>query len=568
MDSQRTAAIGRRDQPMNRANRILLSLWVSAFCFPCAAMTGSPAAPEPLERPYAPLMTLMGGPLQGPLGDEEIARIATTFQFVNGHGGMGELGNPQRTTAYWAGPSAGRDTRGRTIGERIKAVNPEFILSNYRNGSYISQNCPREAAEAEAAFPLGIAVWETGFRLAGPVGADDTRLRLAPPAGRSRGEPAVRPFKAGTTAAEHSQSVKDYVAWLRLGDELLRIDAVRAAPEGGVELEVRRGLWGTRSAAHGPETPVLQPVYIGSVRAGADVSLSGIPDSTAPQRGLRYALQQQDPKFHDWLGDTCAATFHEGYDVVWLDVTSSAFYNNADAYGQPVVPWDVAAGRPLDVSTYREQQQLKIDALFKRFPQGKFFINNVKDRAYFDNGEERRFFSGEGGHHPVSGGSMELYAGTRSEREWRPLVTMTLDMVRNDFRAVAWAKGERQSGTNYLRFAYGTYLMAYEPGARLLFGFGNGVRAKPPAFLYWDLGKPLSTVDDARHPAQPGLYQREFSKARVLVNPEPRPCGPIALDREFYDPDTAGLVREVRLAPLSARILLLPATERKAPSGP
>jgi hypothetical protein len=148
---------------------------------------------------------------------------------------------------------------------------------------------------------------------------------------------------------------------------------------------------------------------------------------------------------------------------------------------------------------------------------------------------------------------------------------MTLDMVKNDFRAVAWAKGERQSGTNYLRFAYGTYLMAYEPGARLLFGFGHGVRAKPPAFLYSDLGQPLrrlSNIADAKHPSQPGVYQREFSKARVLVNPEPKPGGPVTLEREFYDPDTASFLREVRLAPLSAKILLIPATDRKSPSAP
>jgi hypothetical protein len=73
-------------------------------------MAASPAAPEPLARPYAPLMTLMGGPLQGRLGDEDIADIARTFQLVHGHGGMGER--------YWAGLSAGRDAKGRTVGER------------------------------------------------------------------------------------------------------------------------------------------------------------------------------------------------------------------------------------------------------------------------------------------------------------------------------------------------------------------------------------------------------------------------------------------------------------------
>jgi hypothetical protein len=58
------------------------------------------------------------------------------------------------------------------VGERIKAVNPDFILSNYRNGSYISQNCSHEAAEVETAFPLGIAVWETGWNSTPTRGAN------------------------------------------------------------------------------------------------------------------------------------------------------------------------------------------------------------------------------------------------------------------------------------------------------------------------------------------------------------------------------------------------------------
>jgi len=97
-------------------------------------------APELLDRPYVPLMTLMGG---GPLGhvpsDKELATIAETFQFVNSHGGMVQPRDPRRRAmAFWAGPSGGVDEQGRTIGERIKTFNPDFTLSNYRNGSYVS----------------------------------------------------------------------------------------------------------------------------------------------------------------------------------------------------------------------------------------------------------------------------------------------------------------------------------------------------------------------------------------------------------------------------------------------
>ena len=48
--------------------------------------------------------------------------------------------------------------------------------------------------------------------------------------------------------------------------------------------------------------------------------------------------------------------------MVWLDVSLSTWYNNANAYGTAVVPWNVAASRPMDDNaSYLERQQHKLD---------------------------------------------------------------------------------------------------------------------------------------------------------------------------------------------------------------
>ena len=67
-------------------------------------------------------------------------------------------------------------------------------------------------------------------------------------------------------------------------------------------------------------------------------------------------------ELHKWLGDKCEAIFSEGYDVDWLDVSVSTWYNNANAFGMPVVPWNVAASRPMDNASYLELQQRKLDS--------------------------------------------------------------------------------------------------------------------------------------------------------------------------------------------------------------
>ena len=565
---------------MHTPRFLLVAVLASAavvFAQAAPALAASPETDSLIEGvakrdvPYAPLMAVVGGGCLGQFDDTQISQIASTWRMVNAHGGMlphHDITQPPST--YWASADCGREASGRTIGERIKAVDPRFILSNYRNGSYIAQFSPWEAEEVERRFGTGISVWNTGSTLVRPIGAEDTRILITRyPAEEiparpeiKGGRPETYPFKASTTDEDFTRTTRAYVAWLRLGDELLRINKV-SATDAGLEIEVRRGLWKSTASAHAAGAPVLQPIYIGRNMGidAPDAGLGGRPDDPSPQPGLRYALMTFDPRMHDWLGEKAQQIFDAGNDVCWLDVSVSTWYNNANTFGDGVQPWNIRTRAPLTQDEYRGWQQTKTDALYRRFPQGKFWINNVKGNVYFQNGTDRFQLSGENGHHPVNGGSMEMYANHRGNAAaWVQTADMTLDMVRSKFHGVAWSKG--RNDLDYRRFSYATYLLAYELDAELYFAIGEGgaLTERPRDLFYYDLGEPLerfSRIAEAELPNARGVYSRRFSHARVLVNPG-KQRHTVTLEKTYVDSASGELIREVALPGNSAAILLAP----------
>ena len=53
---------------------------------------------------------------------------------------------------------------------------------------------------------------------------------------------------------------------------------------------------------------------------------------------------------------------------------------------------------------------------------------------------------------------------------------------------------------------------------------------------------------------------RNFTKGKVVVNAANGTTTAVKLSGEHYDPDSRRTVKEVRLAPLTAKILVIPAT--------
>ena len=528
--------------------------WIVAFLLLPLAGAQTPA---PSDRPFVKLLAVYGPGKLDDASEEQVRHIGRTFGWINSHGGSW-LRTSYPKWEYMAGKSGG------DVGKRLRAVNPNIILTNYRNGAYTNQGGVHEAGEQERALPLAIAVHDTGARLAEPVTASAASIVLRPPSEIPKGKPAIYPFKASTTPERYTLDKRRYVAWLRLDDEILRIDKAEAR-EGRIVLSVARGYWNTKSAAHGPATTVLAPVYCGSIRPdGREYYLSGLPDGNSAQPALRYVLMQQRPEFWEYLAAKSKEAFDEGLNGPWYDCTVSSWINHSNAWGVRLAgPWDVDLKRPLDRETFREYHQRKLDDMFRRFPKGQFFVNWFFPKFYFGEGHEKLMFSGANGHRPISGGAIEMYAN-ENFMDWKELMAMQIDMIKNRYTVAAWIKradtgSDENMPHDYQLFAYGTHLLVYEPDAPQYWGGAWKVLFTPPPFVYWELGRAkekFDRIEQAELAGAPGVYRRLYEKGIVLVNPDLKKTLAAKLEREYYETESGRRVSSVELPPRSARLLL------------
>lgn len=543
------------------------------------------------QRPYVKLFTFTSPGTVGEITQEQIEWIANTYSWINSHGGSWILPVEAHTIeSHWE-YVAGRIS-GHGLGDELRAINPNIILTNYRNGAYTSQNAIYEAASVEENLPLAIAVYNAGLALAGDVSADAETILVRPipeeqvPANRPEiTDKGIYPFKASTLDDREngfSLNKEKYMSWFRLDDEMIRVNGVEINDSGLIELSVVRGYSTTTAATHSASTPVLHPLYCGRIpmNGARETWLSGVPGGNGPQVGLRYIMNNAKEEFWIWLGDIVEEVFEEGYNGPWLDCTVSDMINHANAYGVPnLIPYDVDKGQNLQREDYREYHQQKIDYLFERFPDGEFYVNWIFPQNYFGGGQERYMFSGENGHHPITGGSIEHYTipTLRSDnasqlQHWLEEREMQIDMVKNGYRAVSWAKapnGEENWNNfpeEYGLFSYGTFLLTYEPNAEQYWGArGNPAADKaltpaegPPAFVYIDLGEPsqsFGAISDAELDGYTHVYAREFTKGLVLVNPGPE-TQVVELEQTYYDTQMVTEVTSVELPSRAARILL------------
>ncbi len=532
-------------------------------------------APQPMKKPFVKLFTLIGAGTLKDTSDSAIEAIARNHGWINSHAGYW-LKPTDPLWAYPFGPSAGKDAKGRTVGERLKAFNPEIILTNYRNGSYTNQNAEQEAGETEKRCPLAIAVYNTSTTLSRAIApADETLVLTAPPSAPEKvpGEKdlATYPFKTSKTTQDYTVNKKEYVAWLRIADEIMRIDKAERV-DGQIQLTVKRGIWGTVAAAHDANSIAFAPVYCGSRRPNGDeYYLSGLPDGDSPQPGLRYVMDVKKPEFWDLLADKSKECIDEGYDGPWFDCNVSEWINHSNAYGVRIpAPWDLEMNRELDHETYRKYQQQKLDNMFSRFPKNGFYVNWIFPRFYWNNGSDRKLFTNEEGHHPISGGAIEMYCN-EGHMEWLPLMRMEFDMRDNNFRHIAWAKrndtlGEHNMPESFVYFAYGTFLLVHEADKPMYWGAkwaaaGDAKEFDPPSLVYWDLGQPeetFKTIEEAEWKENPGIYARHFSKGLVLVNPDFKKAQTVSLPTDLYNVRTSQFTNKAEVEPRTALILLKP----------
>ena len=222
-----------------------------------------------------------------------------------------------------------------TLASRLSARG--LMVSNYRNGSYVSQSETgmtnfREAASIERNAPLAIATFWPGrykataskgsgaARLTSGITASATTMKVAAagshrPSNTAATWPYLSSRGAGLQQGAYSTNTHDFVAWLRLGNELVKVTQSPTSASGVVTLRVQRGLFGTRAANHPAGARVFAPVYIGGAAGGFD----GSPNRNDTRQPLRYGIKVWKSAGYGWIADRIEQTFGagmQGYNTV------------------------------------------------------------------------------------------------------------------------------------------------------------------------------------------------------------------------------------------------------------
>ena len=515
----------------------LRSRWVGSLMFLVLAAgllapsTSAIAAPRG-NRPYLRLFTEVA----------DCGQVLATNQ-MKGRALKQRLGQLRRWYVHFHSEGSntfvlGKDCRGSSRSTlAAKLSTRRTWVSNYRNGSFVSQASPgqvnfHEAANIERRAPLAIGTfWPGNYRpntkgnngsndgrLTNPLSASGTTLRISTTGDRPSGSPATWPFVdsrgSGSQREAHSANTHDFVSWVRIGDELMQIAGNPQTSGGDIVLSVRRGLWGTRAVSHGRGSRVTSPIYIGNRNSGG--SLSGNPSRDSTSAPLRYGIKIWKAAGYKWIAGRIQQTFGhglQGFNAVWLDVSSCHQDNNADPYGNPVFGWHDGRNTKLQPGRYGQAQKIKLRALRRRFHHVKFTGNNMfqNDRCAYD---LMRAYDG---------GVIENYL-QGANGSWAEQMQTTFKAMSNNWPAIFWPRWDQGGGGStpaYKRFTYGSVLLAYRPSDRKYQYGGRWDLDKPDELFFWNWGRPSGTPRRIGQVeiGNSGLYRRSFANGIVIVNP-------------------------------------------------
>ena len=444
----------------------------------------------------------------------------------------------------WPFGSTCRGTSSTTLAEKLAARGA--VVTNYRNGSYVSQANQGQANWGEAEMlerqaPLSISTFWPGNSkpyVAGNDGAPGGRLATSLNAGattvqvtttasdqRPAGTPATWPFVnsrgAGQDPGAYSTNTHDVVSWLRIDDELMQIVGDPTVTDGVIHVPVLRGLWGTGATSHGANARVLSPVYIGSTAAAAsDSGLNGAPSRNQTSATLRYGIKIWQGAGWRFIADRIGATFGaptlQGYNGIWLDVSSCNQYNNADWHGNPVFQWNDAANAKFTRETWGSAQKAKLAGLRSRYPDVWFAGNSLGNNDSCTWDLLANAYDGAALEHYMKPGDFNF--------DWNKQIDQTFRIMAGNWPGLFWARWNyAYTGdvAQYKRFAYGNALLAYRSGADR-YQFGGPFNLNQPDELFrWDLGAPQGAPSGPAELKLAGtsLYRRDYANAVVLVNP-------------------------------------------------
>jgi hypothetical protein len=582
------------------------------------ALTGGGAV-EALFRstPYARLWNNFLGsvsPAQNTVSNAAI--MANNYVRVHAEGPDNKVfGNNTKSTG--TGP---------TFAKRMVDAGVRWV-TQYINGSYVTQNHFEEAPDLETQNPLGIAWFWPGsysttagttlnsaFRLTADMGTGgDTTFTVGSattiaPSGLGASIQNIWPLRVsrgslgGVTASTHSIDTRSFVSVVRIGNEIIGIPAAatityNSGPNTIGVSGVVRGMWGTSIVTHSTNDRVYSPAYIGSVTGGADVSLAGSPavGDDGTENPLRYCVRFGTVTGADWLGDRTDTQMGRtdpnnpwfGYNALHYDVSSSFFYNVACAYGTMIAPWNIDGAMKETSQSWATNQQFKFTEHAGRTGwSGITMFGNSVHRDPQDIGilatlDQLR--EGGGGTYEAFGKSNSgaIANGTTWVNEH---ANRCLEAMQENQTLQYWTRWDRDFNgqgnpteeDRLQRMTYCTLLLCLTPGnTKYLYGVKVGMTGPDPIF-YWDLGTPLESASTSISDLLDGtsqLYVREFANGWVLVN------NSATTARTFTIPGTGhvvttttdasnlpGAVSSVQVPATDSRIVLKPGSPDEAPA--
>lgn len=482
----------------------------------------------------------------GPLSVESLEKIASCFSVIEGSFRKEDM-------------------------NAMRKFNPELKFIKYINGTYTNKDDYQEMNLIESEYRDGIEMFLLAG-LASDINENGREFNLKSFNGEI-------PLYASTVSGESSKNNKLFVSWIRIDNELMRVDGFD--PASGY-IKVTRGFAGTKKEKHYSNANIFSPIYIGYL------GWSGYPGADK-ETSLRYALSVSNERIYEYkakiLLDNMATL---GYDGAKFDILGSVFYNMCDATGKPVIPWDFQKNHPYMVYDYFRQQERKIAFIQKYIfdRTGKhpiLFGNSLSSQVFYPEDGGSMFFlmSTDVKPMPMNGFQMENFVSIVHKNTffgmdlWKKKMNMMIHTANHNMGAVALIQFSDLHNTlghirpevlQHEKFGYASYLLGVEPDESTYVGTPvfmelPGTREKIvnlfPQYFY-QLGNPLESKEKIEMYKRPEgeIFQRQFEQGLVLVNPSSEHYNYIPLNRKYYDPETGLNVESVKMPSHTGKILL------------
>ena len=475
--------------------------------------------------------------------------------------------------------------------DAIRKINPAFKCLNYINSTYTQTEDDVRVVESQYRDCLSMLL---AARLSQSIEAGSTKFQVEPAGDgqKSGGKEVPILICASTVAGDYTSTEKGkpstqfYVFWIRIGDELMRVNQFDPATG---DIEVARGFSGSTPVAHQAGANVFSPVYLGFDRSpkskeNANTSSRGNYPNGHDDK-LRYVLDPAYREGYQFQADTVLNAMQENrVDGVWMDTMNCGTFNLSDCLGRAAAGkvWDFAKNQPYAPDDFRLGQEKKVafiqEFIKERLGKFPFLVANSLTDAYAPGrgGLKLLLMPTEVKPRPLDAYCMEGGLELQSPDKWKKRILMLMDAAQNGLAAAPiWANaGSPSFAESELdtperdkteRFGYASYLLAVEKGGKTVMGtyafyHADGRRfVKIHPMYYYPIGDPAETVTPNQfdHCLMKDLpvYRRSFTNGLVLVNPSDKDC-PVTLDKPYLDPDTHQLVTAVTMPAGTGKILL------------